>query len=376
MGCRLKRGKLASSFKNAFLVLFSLAITFFIIEVYFRLFDPQDLIEPMAAVLDQEIIYTLSPDSKSYLKGSSACMFHLETNSLGLREREIPIDKPSDCLRILLLGDSMSMAEGVELEEIYLKRLESMFAAHQIGNIETINAAIRGYGNDQELILFNRIGKRFSPDIVILAFYVGNDIDDNWNGQLFVFRDKELVQQPASLDKSTKYRYYSIQAKGQNIFGYSFVMKHSHLANWLRITIGKIIRARIYKDAYVQLTANDQLDDRKALNLTLAILDKCNQEIKKSGALPFIIILPSREDARVIRKGLEVNIKRIDLILEQFLTSREITFLNLTHDIVRYQGDFESLWLEYGHLSPQGHLLVAEALFDYLRPKINVLLNR
>jgi hypothetical protein len=64
----------------------------------------------------------------------------------------------------MLLGDSMSMAEGVELEETYIKRYE--WLANKEGRcprIETINAAIRGTGTNQETLFFERIGAKFNP---------------------------------------------------------------------------------------------------------------------------------------------------------------------------------------------------------------------
>ena len=74
---------------NSVVVLSSLIFTLLLVEIFFRLFLPQDLITPMAAQLDQEIIYTLTPNTESYLRGTSSRFFHLKTNSLGLREAEI-----------------------------------------------------------------------------------------------------------------------------------------------------------------------------------------------------------------------------------------------------------------------------------------------
>ena len=121
-----KRAKFKRPFANLLLILFSLIISIFFIEVFFRIFLPQDLIIPMPAQEDEELIYRLSPNTKSYLKGTSARWFHLETNSLGLRDSERNFDKSQGTFRVLLLGDSMSMAEGVELEETYIKRFENI----------------------------------------------------------------------------------------------------------------------------------------------------------------------------------------------------------------------------------------------------------
>jgi len=171
----------------------SLVVTFSIIEIALRIFLPQELITPMPAMADREMIYRLPSNTSAYLKGTSVRWFHLKTNSLGLRDREIPFAKTPGIYRVLLLGDSMSMAEGVELEETYIKQFEKKIGTKPSGRkVETINAAIRGFGNDQEIVLFERLGRRFLPDMVILAFYEGNDLTDNANGGIFTVKDGEF----------------------------------------------------------------------------------------------------------------------------------------------------------------------------------------
>jgi hypothetical protein len=46
-------------------------------------------------------------------------------------------------------------------------------------HVEVINAAHYGYGTDQELLFFQDIGNRWQPDVVLLAFTPGNDIENN-----------------------------------------------------------------------------------------------------------------------------------------------------------------------------------------------------
>ena len=97
------------------------------------------------AVLDHELIYRWP----SYAEGTDVkeeFVVTIRTNALGLRDRDYAATKRQHVLRrLLVLGDSMTFAEGVEAEETYPKFLEQALG----DRYEVINAAIRGYGTDQ-----------------------------------------------------------------------------------------------------------------------------------------------------------------------------------------------------------------------------------
>jgi len=351
-------------------LVFGAAAAFFVAEVCLRLFFPQDVIKPLAIQLDPEIIYKLKPDTEAHFRGTSVRMYHLKTNSVGIREREIPFEKPGHVFRILLLGDSTSMGEGVELEETYLKQLGEILEANRIDNVETINAAIRGYGTDQELILFRRLGKRYNPDLVILAFFVYNDMQDNWEAGLFRLEDGKLIQQPATVEKSRKYENYVVNSRIQNLPGYSLIMDHSHLANWVRVTYAKLIRVNTDKEKKARQGARKvPLENQPAFPLTLAILEAWSRDARDINATPFLLMIPSRWDISTLRKAADADIPRLDLALERFCRMKDIPFLNLSSPMVKWEGDADTLWLKDGHLSPEGHRWVARELFEALRAR-------
>ncbi len=347
------------------LMIVSLVVVVVILELGVRLMLPQDLIKPMVTQLDSELIYMLTPNYAAHLKGTSVRWFHLTTNSLGLREREIPFQKPPGVFRILLLGDSVSMAEGVELEETYLKQLESLVRGQGWRTLETINAAVRGYGNDQELVLFRRLGKRFEPDLVILAFYTGNDLEDNWEGQLFRLEGGTLLQQPATPQSSRKYRFYTIQSAAQHVPGYSFMMAHSQLANFMRVAFAKILQDTVTTDP--KYPDDVIIADRPEFHLTAAIIRAWSREVQTMGARPFLLIIPPVETVDAVKNGRGVDRARLDLAVEQLGVVEKIPTMNLISPMARHHDEGERLWLSDGHLSPAGHAWVAKRLFEALR---------
>jgi lysophospholipase L1-like esterase len=98
-------------------------------------------------------------------------------NARGFRDRDVPADKPPDVLRILVLGDSITWGHGVEQAERYSDVLGEALRRRGL-SVDVVNLAVSGYGTDQELLLWEREGRRYCPDLVLLGLYE-NDPREN-----------------------------------------------------------------------------------------------------------------------------------------------------------------------------------------------------
>ena len=88
--------------------------------------------------------------------------------------------KAPGTFRILGLGDSFAFGWGVPVEASFFKRLEALLdGSHSGVTHEVVNAGIPGYGTYEALHLLRSVGRRYEPDLVILAFYEGNDYLNN-----------------------------------------------------------------------------------------------------------------------------------------------------------------------------------------------------
>ena len=85
-------------------------------------------------------------------------------------------ERPPGVRRILLFGDSFAEGWGVERDEMLSARLQSCLREGG-EQVEVLNFGVAGYGTDQAYLAFQKLGKRFQPDLVIALFY-GNDL---WN---------------------------------------------------------------------------------------------------------------------------------------------------------------------------------------------------
>ena len=104
----------------------------------------------------------------------------LTINSKGLRDREYPYEKSPEFKRVLVLGDSYAWGYGVSDEEIFTEVLEEELGGSK-KKVEVLNAAVSGWGTDQEYLYFLQEGHKYSPDIVLLAFFILNDPINNVN---------------------------------------------------------------------------------------------------------------------------------------------------------------------------------------------------
>jgi lysophospholipase L1-like esterase len=98
-------------------------------------------------------------------------------NEIGLRDAAIEPKAPNE-LRILVLGDSVTLGWGVAEEDTYCRQLESSLAARLKQPVRVINSGVGGYNTDQELAFFRRHAESLKPDLVLLL-YVRNDVEVN-----------------------------------------------------------------------------------------------------------------------------------------------------------------------------------------------------
>jgi hypothetical protein len=113
----------------------------------------------------------------------------ISVNRWGYRGPEWSLAKPPHTLRIAVIGDSFAEAqqvpENMTFEAVMQRLLNQrtpIFATGRhawVRDVQVMNFGIDGYGTAQELLTLEQSAWRFSPDIVVLAFFAGNDIRNN-----------------------------------------------------------------------------------------------------------------------------------------------------------------------------------------------------
>ena len=110
----------------------------------------------------------------------------VRVNRWGYRGADWTRVKASGTLRIAVLGDSFVEAQQVAEQdtacEVIQRALTQMLPTSARGcyrRVEVMNFGVDGYGTAQEFFTLVENVWQFSPDIVVLAFFPGNDVRNN-----------------------------------------------------------------------------------------------------------------------------------------------------------------------------------------------------
>jgi lysophospholipase L1-like esterase len=121
-------------------------------------------------------LYGLRPGADVQLAVSGAV--HYRINADGFRGPRAPIPKPPGRHRVLVLGDSIAFGYGVDEAEAFPRQLERRLAAVPgAPALDVVNLGVNGYNAYTEAALYEDVGARYAPDLVLVQFCV-NDLND------------------------------------------------------------------------------------------------------------------------------------------------------------------------------------------------------
>ena len=259
----------------------------------------------------------------------------LNTNSKGLRgKKDFPYSKTKDKLRILILGDSFTFGDEVSDDETYAYYLQEM-----LPHTEVINMGVHGYGHDQMLILFKEEGIKYRPDIVLLGFL---PLDMSRN--LLDFRD--FAKPRFILERG------ELKLTGIPVPRPEEILKR----DWTRsrmIDLFSLIRHRIKKSLGLQ--------QREMEEITRAILMELIRSAESIHAIPILAYLP---------RGKEIAKDTAILPDEKYMFSicqqNEKAKCFSTRQRFAAKIAKGETFKPWGHWDPPAHLIVAEAIKNFL----------
>jgi lysophospholipase L1-like esterase len=270
----------------------------------------------------------------------------LTTNSRGLRERELPLEKPPGTRRVVFLGDSVTFGAGVEDDEPFPRLLENGINGDGAGPIQSVNTGVVGYNSIQELARLEQAGLPYQPDVVVQTFVV-NDL-------LETFSIFDHQYEPTGALAETKVWLR------RNSYLYRFVQQ----MYW---RLGQELR-RSREGPTEPLRKRDRLEERLAtLSETVAV--------SRANGATFLLVLYPDNLTDPVSPGPTGERLTVREELERFAARQRVPLVDLTEALgdVRDPRARKYRLKEDPHPSPEGHRVIAEALRD---PLVNALDGR
>jgi lysophospholipase L1-like esterase len=340
--------------------LFGLATALAASEIFLRLFLPQPL------GLSYRAANGLTLNIPGALIRYRRAEFDnpIQINSLGLRDREISLAKPAGVFRILVLGDSFAEGKQVAFDEIFPQQVEHSLAERfPRRRWEVVNGGISGYGTGEQIKFFEMIGHALEPDLVILAFCVGNDVQNNVASAYFRLHDSRLVELP--LEPPTARELWLARLR-------EFGAAHSHVYQFLRDRYHRTASSapEPLEESPVQIVMPA---DEAGWRLTEALLDRLLELVDEAGARFFLVAIPQRvqvydDEWRASTGHRAGDATRVEpeLRLIAYARRRLLPFVDPLGDLHDANAGGRTYYRIDGHLNARGHRIVADAILESL----------
>lgn len=277
----------------------------------------------------------------------------LDDKTEGMRIREIREARRPGTPRMLFVGDSYTFGLHVDNEEAFATVLQREY----LPDWELLNLGVNGYGPGQMLLLYEQVGARYQPDVVVMGFYVRGFFRmlkhfDHYAKPRFRLTDT-LELQLTNVPVIAPSALYDLYATGRR-----------QIAGWRYSYLYGSVATNISR-----LRAHSRMEDGdgQSWQLMASILRRFRDQVLDAGARPYLLIIPTRleqyEDS--------VN-EDLDRLARDEAQQLGIPYLSLAQPFIEEQArkPDSPLFRDRdvgGHLSVRGNELTAELLYQALR---------
>lgn len=290
-----------------------------------------------------------------YRHKSSDGEWQVRINRQGFRaDQEFSFEKPAGMKRILLLGDSFTMASEVNIEDSFGAVLQRKLKEKGI-ETEVINMGVSGFSPAEQLVVLENKGLAFKPDAVIVGFFI-NDYGDSIRTDLYRLRNGEL-----SVHKKEYAPVGRIQDWLRHIPFYAWISQHSYFYNYVNRILSLRVKGRLEDQNREQIQKGLGTQDRNAyeIDLAYALVKKMIDVTHRQGAAFILMDIPTYWNERSVKFMDRFKEGEIDLFVDALSLFKKSKSNRL---IYRPHGD--------RHWTELGHQIVGEYLAEKLEPKL------
>ena len=273
--------------------------------------------------------------------------------------------KDSEVYRVVIAGDSLTEAFQIKESDTFAALTErNVNNSDPSKKVEILNMGIAGVGTKKESYVLENKGLKFNPDMLILAFFVGNDFSDNMTeninteGQFTEWREFKNNIKLFLRNHSVAWRFF-LRQKSKNKLP-RFFKKEKSLT-----TDDNINTAPLSQKAYSDY-------EKKMIDTTQKLLLEFKKLAEKEEKEHLVLILPSAAQV-YLDESEGFYPEKINKTLKKYFELHRINYIDLLPDLKNRHkmNSEEPLYFPIdGHPNENFHRIVAEKLADYLNKLI------
>lgn len=358
--------------RRILLALLSLGGALIVMELLLASFFPQQTVGHVLAgragmFADDEVFLTELIPGFAGREREREFDVEVRLNAAGYRQAEFSPQAAGR--RIVAIGDSFTFGHGVEGEEAYPRVLERILADRG-EPAQVVNAGVPGRWVDEYYLELRERSLALAPDLVVVGFFVGNDIDGE-DARTHVWRERDEQGRPLRVDVDDVrveegYRVQKVKKARWSLP----IVRDSHLAQLVidaarsfgaELGPPRLKEVDVFRREYTPET-EDALS--RVEDLLLAIRDLC----RSHGADLLVVMIPMRQQIYPAeRHGLEdLDWDKPQRLVEDFLTRSGIDWLDLRPALVAASDGPPLYFAIDSHWTPRGHAVAAEAIAEHV----------
>ena len=271
----------------------------------------------------------------------------------------------------MALGDSFTDGANVAEDEAYPEVLEDLLNSRAATRVEVVNAGVGGWDTSQYAAYYQHYGWKFSPDLILVGLFVGNDV-------IFNFRQDE------TLTAIMGHRAHVKDASNPLIHLKIFLYQNSLIARGLlsgqyigfNTTVN--VKREICSDFSDKLLAAQRYylpnhlktkDQERRNQLAVEQIRKIKKLAERDSIPVVVVLIPDEAQINTdLRQALltDEDRKRFDFDMPQaalkgMFADAAIPVINL---LPYFRNDSRCLYMNDGHWTAEGHELAASIIYE------------
>jgi lysophospholipase L1-like esterase len=320
-------------------------------------------------------------------------------SSLGFRDEEMPRERPEGTFRILLLGDSMTVGWGVDVEETFSSKLELLLnetaggtsGEGRLTRYQTLNCGWASwYAPDGAYVFLKHRLEELAGDLVVLNVFLNDptDLEPDWWRPPAPSLPDSLVEPPSDDPAVGQRSPMAVRVR-------YFLDQHSHVYSTVRRRLMGVTRKLSQGEDLINMEA--VLRNEYPANAVVLFTEEYPPFVQRRMELMELLLVGMRDlcaekDVRfavsVVPAGFQVlDSKRESYCIapvifddQKYVAAKaqaEITSMCDRNDIpvldllppFQDRASVDHYFVRDPHMTPKGHDLIAEEMARFLRDR-------